>query len=98
MNPYGLWVVLGIFELLGIFAVTNPSALVEWMTPQIKPRQYPEIKPIVKFIGWVFIIPPTADLGGFLFWPKALESFRTPGSSRIITINFSKPPTTEARS
>jgi hypothetical protein len=67
MSSYSLWVVLAFFELLGIFAVANPSALMEWMTPQIKPYQHPEMKPIVKFIGWGFISLPLLILVGFYF-------------------------------
>ncbi len=70
MNRYGLWVVLAFFELLGIFAVANPSSLMEWISPRIKPYQYPEMKPIVKFIGWGFISIPFLILVGFYFGRK----------------------------
>jgi|HubBroStandDraft_5_1064220.scaffolds.fasta_scaffold331806_2 hypothetical protein len=70
MNRYGLWVVLATIELFGIFAVANPSALMEWMTPRIKPYQYPEMKPIVKLIGWGFISLPLLILVGFYFGRK----------------------------
>jgi hypothetical protein len=70
MNRYDLWVVLAFFELLGIFAVANPSALMEWMTLQIKPYQYPEVKPFVRFIGWGFISVPWLILAGFYFGRK----------------------------
>jgi hypothetical protein len=70
MNDYGLWVVLASFELFGIVAVANPSGLMEWMTPKIKPYQYPETKPIVRFIGWSFIALPLLILAVFYFGRK----------------------------
>jgi len=69
MNRYVGWIVLAIFELFGIFAVVNPSALMEWIAPQIKPYHYPEGKPIVKFIGWSFISLPLLILAGLYFGP-----------------------------
>lgn len=70
MNDYGLWAVLAAFELFGIIAVANPSGVMEWMTPKIKPYQYPEVTPIVKFIGWSFISLPLLILLGFYFGRK----------------------------
>jgi hypothetical protein len=67
MNRYGFLVLLAFFELLGIFAVDNPSALMEWIAPRIRPYQYPEMKLIVKFIGWGFISIPLLILVGFYF-------------------------------
>ena len=69
MNPYGLWVVLGIFELLGIFAVTNPSALVEMDDASDKATSVSRDKAHRKVHRMGLHFPPTADLGGFLFWP-----------------------------
>jgi hypothetical protein len=65
MNDYGLWAVLAGLELFGIVAVANPFGLMEWLSPKIKPSQYPEMKPVVKFIGWSFIFLPFLILAGF---------------------------------
>ncbi len=70
MDRYGLWVALAAVELVGIFAVANPSALMEWMTPQIKSYQYPKMKPILKLIGWGFVSLPLLILVGFYFSPR----------------------------
>ena len=70
MSDYGVWAVLAGFELFGIIAVTNPSGLMEWVTPKIEPHQYSKMKPIVKFIGWSFISIPLLLLG-FYFGRKS---------------------------
>jgi hypothetical protein len=70
MHDYGLWAVLAGFELIGIVAVANPAGFMEWMTPKIKPYRYPEMKPIVRFIGWGFISFPLLILIGFYFGRK----------------------------